>query len=88
MTRREQGIDEAKQLHDSFILPQIFVTFEQEHELFAVASANAQLARTLLRRYHLEITFQNMFYITSNPECATEYYYTPLMVAHNRVSYL
>lgn len=34
----EQRINQAEQLHDSLVLPQVLVALQQEHELVAVAS--------------------------------------------------
>lgn len=34
----QQSVDQTKQLHDSFILSQILVALQQEHELMAITS--------------------------------------------------
>lgn len=34
----EQRVNQAKQLHDSLVLPQVLVAFQQEHELMAVTA--------------------------------------------------
>lgn len=34
----QKRVDQAKQLHDSLVLPQVLVALQQEHELMAVAS--------------------------------------------------
>lgn len=37
----EQRVDQAEQLHDSLVLPQVLVALQQEHELVAVAACRS-----------------------------------------------
>ena len=48
--RRQQRVDEPKQLHDALILPDIFVAFEQEYVLAAIVSREVHFSRMLLAR--------------------------------------
>jgi len=50
----EQWVDQAKELHDTLVLTEVFVTFKQEHVRAAVAAANAQFTRTLFGGNNLE----------------------------------
>lgn len=34
----QKSVDQTKQLHDSLILPQVFVALQQEHELVAITA--------------------------------------------------
>ena len=34
----KQGVDETKELHDTFVLSEIFVSLQQEHEFGTIAS--------------------------------------------------
>jgi hypothetical protein len=43
----EQGVDETEQLHDTFVLTDIFVTLEDEIVRGAVAAKHCQLSWTL-----------------------------------------
>ena len=45
---------QAEKLHHTFVLSQVFVTFEKEHVGPAVASTNAEFAGSLFRRDHLQ----------------------------------
>lgn len=38
----EQCVNQAEQLHDSLVLPQILVALQQEHELVAVAACRGR----------------------------------------------
>ena len=49
----EERVDEAEELHDALVLPQVLVALEQEHVLAAVAAHDRQLPRPLFRGYHL-----------------------------------
>ena len=48
--RRQQRVDEPKQLHDALILPDIFVAFEQEYVLSAIVPGEVHFPRMLLAR--------------------------------------
>lgn len=37
---RKQRVDQTKQLHNSLILPKIFMAFQKEHKLGTIASYN------------------------------------------------
>lgn len=49
----QERVDESKELHDSLVLSQILVSFEEEVVVFAIAPDDPQLSRTLLRREDL-----------------------------------
>lgn len=38
----QQRVDQTKQLHDALVLPQVLVTFQQEHELVAIAACRGR----------------------------------------------
>lgn len=38
----QQCVNQAKQLHDSLILPEVLVALQQEHELMAVAACRGR----------------------------------------------
>ena len=50
----EQRVDQAEQLHDALVLPQVLVALEQEHVLLAVGALDGEFAGPLLRGYHLQ----------------------------------
>ncbi len=50
----QECVDQTEELHDAFILPQVFMALEQEHVLFAVAAHDAQLSGPLLGRDDLQ----------------------------------
>lgn len=50
----QQVVDEAEDLHDTLVLAQVLVAFQQEHVLAAVRAEYADLARPLFRAYNLE----------------------------------
>ena len=50
----EQRVDETEELHDALVLAQVLVALEQEHVGLTVAADDAELARALLRRDHLQ----------------------------------
>lgn len=41
----EKRVDQAEELHDPLVLPEIFVTFEQEGMILAIAACQLQLPR-------------------------------------------
>lgn len=43
----EKRVDQTEKLHDTLILAQVLVPFEQEHVLLAIAAGDAQLPRPL-----------------------------------------
>lgn len=45
----EKGVAEPEELHDTLVLPQIFVSLEQEAKVLAVAALDRPLSRPLLR---------------------------------------
>lgn len=50
----QQSVDQTKQLHDSLILPQVFMALQQEHELMAITACrwfNKHIIDTLLKNY-------------------------------------
>lgn len=48
----QQSVDQTKQLHDTLVLTQIFVSFQQERIVDAVRAAYQQFARALFRADH------------------------------------
>lgn len=46
----QQRVDQAEQLHDPLVLPQVLVALQQEHELVAVAACRGRHRNTTVRR--------------------------------------
>lgn len=38
----QQCVDQTKQLHDSLVLPQVLMAFQQEHELMAITACRGR----------------------------------------------
>ena len=55
--RIEQRIDQTKQLHDSFILPQIFMSLQQEHIIAAIRAFDGQLSGPLFTGDNIQLWF-------------------------------
>lgn len=52
---QQQCIDKAEQLHHTFILSQIFMSFQQIHIVLSIAANHSELSRPLLRGDHSQI---------------------------------
>ena len=60
----QQSVHQTKKLHDSFVLPKIFVALQQKHELRAITPYRTEISKK--ERSHTFFSFFHNIFLQTN----------------------